>query len=245
LKQIAKRLTYANVMSSIAVFLVLGGASALAASHLGKNSVGASQLKKNAVTAAKIKNGAITGSKINLSTLGAIPSATNATHAKTADNATNANHASTADTATNATNAVNAANSATTSVVKGATGKLSVGQSATILQYGPFAITAQCTEYEAGRIGEQFLISSSTPGSVFSSWEDGSSTLGPETPEEERQINEIGWAASTSTFEYEGPSDTNVSASAPTGQAFNAFIGEATEKDSNTCWYWLSANVIG
>jgi len=39
LKQIHKRLTYANVMSSIAVFLVLGGGAAVAAG-LGKNSVG-------------------------------------------------------------------------------------------------------------------------------------------------------------------------------------------------------------
>jgi hypothetical protein len=64
LKQIRKRLTYANVMSSIAVFLVLGGATAIAAGQLGKNSVGPKQLKKNAVTSAKIKNNAVTGAKI-------------------------------------------------------------------------------------------------------------------------------------------------------------------------------------
>jgi len=105
-KKICKRLTYANVMSSIAVFLVLGGASALAASHLGKNSVGSKQLKKNAVTTAKIKNnavttskiknGAVSGAKINLASLGKVPSAANA------DNATNAGHASNADNASNA-----------------------------------------------------------------------------------------------------------------------------------------------
>jgi hypothetical protein len=54
LKQIRKRLTYANVMSSIAVFLLLGGATAFAA--LGKNSVGTKQLKKNAVNSSKVKN---------------------------------------------------------------------------------------------------------------------------------------------------------------------------------------------
>lgn len=64
MKQIKKRLTYANVMSSIAVFLVLGGATAIAAGQLGKNSVGSKQLKKNAVTTAKIKNGAVTGAKV-------------------------------------------------------------------------------------------------------------------------------------------------------------------------------------
>ena len=64
MKQIRKRLTYANVMSSIAVFLVLGGGAAIAAGQLGKNSVGSKQLKKNAVTTAKIKKGAVTGAKV-------------------------------------------------------------------------------------------------------------------------------------------------------------------------------------
>lgn len=63
MKQIRKRLTYANVMSSIAVFLVLGGA-AIAATQLPKNSVGTKQLKKNAVVTAKIKNNAVTTGKI-------------------------------------------------------------------------------------------------------------------------------------------------------------------------------------
>ncbi len=85
MKQIRKRLTYANVMSSIAVFLVLGGATAIAANQLGKNSVGSKQLKKNSVTAAKtkknaittakIKNEAVTGAKVNEGTLGTVPSA--------------------------------------------------------------------------------------------------------------------------------------------------------------------------
>jgi hypothetical protein len=73
-KQRHKRLTYANVMSSIAVFLVLGGGAAFAVSKLPKKSVGtqqlktgsvtAAKLKKNAVTKAKIKDGAVDGSKI-------------------------------------------------------------------------------------------------------------------------------------------------------------------------------------
>jgi hypothetical protein len=101
LKRIRKRFTYANVMSSIAVFLVLGGATAFAAGQLGKNSVGTKQLKKNAVTTAKIKqeavtgakikSGTITGSQLNLSSIGTVPSATNASHATNADSAGNAN----------------------------------------------------------------------------------------------------------------------------------------------------------
>jgi hypothetical protein len=63
MRHIRKRLTYANVMSSIAVFLVLGGA-AFAATQLPKNSVGTKQLKKNAVTAAKLHKNAVTKAKI-------------------------------------------------------------------------------------------------------------------------------------------------------------------------------------
>lgn len=55
MKSVRKRLTYANAMSSIAVFLVLGGATAFAATQiLPKNSVGPKQLKKGAVTPAKL-----------------------------------------------------------------------------------------------------------------------------------------------------------------------------------------------
>jgi hypothetical protein len=222
-----KKLTYANVIS------------------------GSNQLKKNAVTTAKLKNGAVTGSKLNLTTLGTVPSATNAGHASTADNATNAGHAKTADSATSAghataaDSATAAGNSATTSVVKSSPGTLTVGQTATIMQYGPLAITAECKEIAAGHIGEQFLISSSTPGSAFATWQDGSAELGPETEVEEREINNINWADSTGEYEYDGPADANLSASASGGQAFNAIMGEATEEDSNTCWYWLTANIAG
>ena len=75
--QIRKRLTYANVMSSLAVFLVLGGATALAAG-LGKNTVGTKQLKKNAVTSVKIKNEAVTEGKLANSSVSSAKLAENA-----------------------------------------------------------------------------------------------------------------------------------------------------------------------
>jgi hypothetical protein len=53
-----KRLTYANAMSSIALFVALGG-GAYATTQLQKNSVGASQLKANSVTSGKVKNGSL------------------------------------------------------------------------------------------------------------------------------------------------------------------------------------------
>jgi hypothetical protein len=68
-KQIRKRLTYANVMSSIAVFLILGGATAFAATKIGSgqlksNSVLTGKIKKEAVTSSKIKNAAIGSTKL-------------------------------------------------------------------------------------------------------------------------------------------------------------------------------------
>lgn len=51
--RIRGRLTYANVIATIALFIALGGAS-YAAIKLPKNSVGAKQLKKGAVTPAKL-----------------------------------------------------------------------------------------------------------------------------------------------------------------------------------------------
>jgi hypothetical protein len=104
-KTLRGSLTYANVVSTLCLFLLLGGGAAFAASHLGKNSVGAKQLKKNAVTTPKIRKNAVTtakigkeavtGAKIKLSSLGTVPAATNAT---------NAAHANAADAATNAGN---------------------------------------------------------------------------------------------------------------------------------------------
>jgi hypothetical protein len=64
LKQIRKRLTYANVMSSIAVFLVIGGGAAIAADVLPPNSVGTPQLKKNAVKTGKVGPEAIKAGKL-------------------------------------------------------------------------------------------------------------------------------------------------------------------------------------
>jgi hypothetical protein len=117
-KQIRSRLTYANVMSSIAVFLVLGGATAFAAAKIGANqlkgnsvttgkikkeAVTSTKIKNNAVTGAKVQDGSLTGSDINASTIGTVPNATNATNA--------ANAQPTAFALVSATGVIDAANS--------------------------------------------------------------------------------------------------------------------------------------
>src|SRR3978361_1178537 len=79
-----RKLTYANVMATIAVFVALGGAS-YAATQIPTNSVGTNQLKNGAVSTAKLQGTsvttnkiakeAVTGAKVKLSTLGAVPTA--------------------------------------------------------------------------------------------------------------------------------------------------------------------------
>jgi hypothetical protein len=225
-------------MSSIAVFLILGGATAFAATQLGKNSVGAKQLKPNAVTTAKIKKNAVSGAKIKKNAV---------TGVKVKDSAITGEKikdGSITGTEVNAATLGTVPVSATTDSVRSTHGTLTIGQDRTIFEYGPFKITARCAPYGGTEIGSQSFISSSVANSVFTSWDDNSSHLSPDTPENERELSSLSWQNSSGPFNGEPPFDTGASASAPTGQAFNAWIGEATEKDSNTCWYWLTANII-
>lgn len=120
MKALREKLTYANVMSSIAVFLVVGGGTAFA---LAKNSVGTRELKpkavktgilaknavrtgklgpeavkggklaKNAVSTNRLRNNAVTGAKVNESSLSTVPSAQTANSASTAGTATTAGEA--------------------------------------------------------------------------------------------------------------------------------------------------------
>lgn len=54
MNRIRGHLTYSNVMVTVLALLVLGGGTAYAATHLGKETVGSRQLKKGAVTPAKL-----------------------------------------------------------------------------------------------------------------------------------------------------------------------------------------------
>ncbi len=83
MQQIRKRLTYANVMSSIAVFLVLGGGAAYAAEKIGSN-----ELENGAVTTTKIQRSAVTRAKIKAKAINTAKIAKGAvTYARLADGA--------------------------------------------------------------------------------------------------------------------------------------------------------------
>ena len=188
MKQIRKRITYANVMSSIAVFLVLGGASAYAAKKIGsneikgnsittgklkKNAVTASKIKKNSITTAKIKNGAVTGAKVNVSTLGTVPNAT---------------HATTADTATNFSRYF-------TTGLK----KASAGTSIQLATVGPFTITGRCENLGGGDFEARTFIRTSQAGSFVN---DPSGTSYYEADFNPGIEEEIGYAGLHSTTPY-------------------------------------------
>jgi hypothetical protein len=53
------KLTYANVIATLALFLALGGSGAWAASTISRNSVGTAQLKNAAVTGEKVRSGTL------------------------------------------------------------------------------------------------------------------------------------------------------------------------------------------
>ena len=100
------RLTYANVVATLALFIALGGTS-VAASNL----ISGSKIKKHSIPGNRLKKHALTATQVDVAKLGTVPSAARAAaaaHATTADTAThaattdNATHAATADTATHA-----------------------------------------------------------------------------------------------------------------------------------------------
>jgi hypothetical protein len=73
MKWLRQRMTYANVMSTLAVFIALGGSSYAAVRISGRN------IQNHSITAQKIKRNSLTGRQIRESRLGRVP------HAATAD----------------------------------------------------------------------------------------------------------------------------------------------------------------
>jgi len=111
------RLTYANVVATIALFAALGGVS-YAATALPKNSVGTDQIQAEALRTGKIADDAVTGAKLaqgvreRLAPFGVTPTTASTPesvkHAETADKATTASTAAFADRADSAAAATHA-----------------------------------------------------------------------------------------------------------------------------------------
>lgn len=72
------KLTYANVVSTLCLFILLGG-TAYATLSLPKNSVGPKQLKPSSVTGPKVKNGSIAAADLKQNAIAALVQATSYT----------------------------------------------------------------------------------------------------------------------------------------------------------------------
>jgi hypothetical protein len=219
LNQLRRRLTYANVMSTIAVFLVLGGAAAYAGSRVPKHSVGPRQLKtnavttpklrRNAVTAQKIRNGAITNAKLGLGAVSATkigPDAVNG--ASVADNSLST--ADLSDVKPLPRMTLPAAAAAGFERARGA------GPAAPPRNPGALSVYAKCfTDSEEGRTWAIAYAASAQPGSLLVSGADalaGGPFLNPATEENDREL-----AAASATENSAGGAHSAFSVDAPDG----------------------------
>ncbi len=83
------RLSYANVVATLALFIALGS-GAWAAIEIGRNDVTAREIAKAAVGSSELKNDGAKGKDVDESSLGQVPSASSATTAATAQSAQSA-----------------------------------------------------------------------------------------------------------------------------------------------------------
>ena len=172
------RLTYANVVATLALFAALGGVS-YAASTLPKGSVGSEQIQAGAVRTGKLADDAVTASKLaqgvreRLAPVGvAAPAPTvtqapeNVKHAETADRAGTATSATTATSANSATHAGSAetavhADSAETAVHADSANTAVHADSANTADTAGTASTAKDAEALGGQPADDFLTADS------------------------------------------------------------------------------------
>lgn len=158
MRSVSSKLTYANVMSTIAVVLAVGGGATALALTLPKNSVHSKQIAKGAVKTSDIGKDAVTGDKVKEASLGKVPLAV---------------HADSADSAATAASATNAAHAASADALAGAGGAsitpANVVQAQNVT--GPFTDTVEIEVRGFGRFwlrcGNENIISfneSNTPG---------------------------------------------------------------------------------
>lgn len=243
MKRFKKHMTYANVMSTIAVFFAIGGTTAFAASQLAKNSVGSKQLKKNAVTAQKIKKNAVTGVKIKKNAVtGAKIKNNSVTAAKVKNNSiTGAKLRDASITGAK----INLATLGPVPFASALTGmqrsgfvrvpaadggnydaaRLAAPQHALIAE-GPFTLYAKCfTDMSSNRTYSVFYISTTQNGAIFDSDEDraaGEPFLDTATAEINRELMYDWTDANSATF-Y-GMHSSEVVAFAPDGTTLRADV---------------------
>ena len=206
LRAATRRMSYANIVASLALFIALGGVS-YAAAKLPAKSVGTAQLKSNAVTSAKLKNRSVTGrdirgntltgKQIKESTLAAVPLALAA------------NSAATAKTAEHAADSVNVVVPA---AVSASNNDPAIARSQAteipLAAHGPVSIYAKCFEdADDKRTHYETYARTDAEGSALLGYStdddlDGNPALNPSTPETERAISSSYVVDGTASYTY-------------------------------------------
>lgn len=220
MKRLKEQITPSLLISSLALFVALGGASYAA---LAKNSVGSNQLKKNAVvtkkiknkavstakikggaiTTGKIKNDAVTGAKVKESSLGTVP---NATSAQSLDGYRTYKQTRIAATSGPTEAAARAA-----------------APENVMFTAGPITIYSKCfTDASGPDTNASIFIKTSENGVLFDSADDGLDGdplfLNTDTLETNRELLEEGAGANVADIEADSSNATNVFT--PSGLSF-------------------------
>ena len=102
LARLGSRLSYANVVATLALFVALGGgayaATQINGRAISKNSIPGNRLNKHTVAGDRLRGDSVTGAQVKESTLGQVPSAATAANALSAASAAEATSADTAGT---------------------------------------------------------------------------------------------------------------------------------------------------
>ena len=220
MKCLRGKLTYANVISTLCLCLLVGGGTAFAATKLAKNSVGTKQIKNNAITGAKIKKHAVTASKIAPGAISSVPTATNAVHATSADSAGTATNAGTAGSANNL---AGFARKGLTRVSASGAASFEVGlgtaPQTVLFGAGPFTVYAQCID-DGTDTYAAVSIRTSINGAIFYGEDDyltgDPKYLDTDTAPRPRVLEYEDVAANSAYFENE---DGRFAAMAPDGTA--------------------------
>jgi hypothetical protein len=176
------RLTYANVVASLALFVALGGVS-YAATALPKGSVGPKQIRAEAVRTGKVADGAVTAAKLakgvreRLAPVGGTPTVTttpptpeSVKHAETADRAATAGSADRAATAGSADRAATAgsanhAETADRATTAGSADTAAYADSAGGAATADLATTSKDAEALGGQPADHYMTADSVLGS--------------------------------------------------------------------------------
>ena len=192
------RLTYGNVVATLALVLALGGTTAFAATQLAKNSVGTKQLKNNAVTGAKVKNGSLSGVDIG-GPVDRASSAASADRADSADSATTAQRAGDANRLGGLPASAFQAGGSVQRVDWSVSGCGVSGCTAPLLTAGGISVNASC----AKSINGEVTVTATVPGGT-TIWQFGKFSTGGEVFEEFQPtgtLNLFGFDGTTKTLQ--------------------------------------------